>query len=180
MYRCYKSKNVEGVELFPIFSVIGENLLLLATWVIAGYLFWPVWILFNLPMLTIIWIVLVLIIQVLLKKHNCSGCYYYDKRCHLGWGKISSALFEQDSGDPNVGMKLSLFYIITPPIVLILSLIYAFINSADTAYWAFLILFIALNVLSFPIRKHGCSKCVMREVCPGSAVKTNENDASAI
>jgi len=171
MYDCYKSKIVAGVESFPISGIIGENLLFLAIWTAAAYLFWPVWTLFNLPMLTIIWIVLVLVIQIIFKKHNCSGCYYYDKLCHLGWGKISSALFKQDSGAPEIGMKLSFFYIITPPVVFLTSLIHALISSANTVYWIFLILFVVLNILSFPIRKHGCSKCAMKEVCPGSAVK---------
>ena len=179
MYDCYKSKIVEGVESFPIFSIIGENLLFLTIWSIAGFLFWPVWSMFNLPILTILWIVLVLIIQILLKKHNCSGCYYYDKLCHLGWGKLSSALFKQDSGDPDIGMKLSLFYIITPPLILIVSLIHAFITSVDTVYWVFLVLFVVFNVLSFPIRKHGCSKCAMRKACPGSALKDDLSNSSS-
>ena len=171
MYDCYKSNIVSGIDSFSMIGIIGENSLFLAIWSVAAYLLWHVWSIFNLPMLTIIWIVLVLIIQILLKKHNCSGCYYYDKLCHLGWGKISSALFEQDSGDPNVGMKLSLFYIITPPLVLITSLANALINSANTIYWVFLIVYVVLNVFSFPIRKQGCLKCAMREGCPGSAAK---------
>ena len=171
MYNCYKSKIVDGVESFPILSIIGENVLYLATWGVVGFLFWPIWTLFNLPMLTIMWILLVLIIQILLKKHNCSGCYYYDKRCHLGWGKLSSALFARDSGDPDVGKKLSLFYIVTPPIVLIVSLIHSFLNNVDSLYWIFLVLFVILNIISFPVRKRGCTKCTMREVCPGSAAK---------
>lgn len=113
-----------------------------------------------------------MVVQILLKKHNCSGCYYYDKLCHLGWGKISSAMFKQNSGDPNVGMKLSLFYIVPPPAILLTALVFAIIEDPVWIYWSVLVLFITLNVASFPIRKKGCGLCAMRETCPGSAAKS--------
>ncbi len=173
MYKCYQDKIVTGTESFTLSRIILENILSLSTWVIAGYLLWQIWTPWNLPILGIIWILLVLIIQILLKKHNCSGCYYYDKMCHLGWGKISSAMFKQDSGNPKTGMKLSLFYIISPPLILITSLTFGIVNKPSLIYWLLLIIFVALNIASFPLRKNGCSLCAMREVCPGSAVKKN-------
>ncbi|MCK4543639.1 MAG: hypothetical protein KAU17_15515 [Spirochaetales bacterium] len=172
MYKCYQDKIVPETESFSLSWIIGENLLHITVWVLAGYLIWPIWTLFYLPLLTIIWAVLVVIIQILLKKHNCSGCYYYDKLCHLGWGKISSAMFKQDSGNLKTGMKLSLFYIIPPPVILLLSLVFAVIKNPTWIYWFILVLFVFLNVASFLVRKKGCSLCVMREICPGSAEKS--------
>ena len=102
MYKCYQEGIVNGTESFPLSWIIGENLLHVTMWVLAGSLLWPVWTPSGIPLLTIAWAILVVVVQVLLKKHNCSGCYYYDKRCHLGWGKISSAMFEQDSGSLNI------------------------------------------------------------------------------
>jgi len=132
---------------------------------------------FNLPFLTIIWVALVVVVQILLKKHNCSGCYYYGKLCHLGWGKISSAMFPRDSGDPKVGMKLSFFYIIPPPVIFLTSLVFAIIERPAVFYWLGLVLFVVLNALAFPIRKRGCGVCAMREACPGSAVKSKQISA---
>ena len=174
MYKCYQDNIVAGNESFPLSWIIGENLLYLANWVLAGYLLWPIWTLFGLPILTIIWVVLVIVIQILLKKHNCSGCYYYDKWCHLGWGKISSAMFKQVSGDPKMGIKLSFFYILSPPLIFLVSIIFALIKSPVLAYWIILALFIILNVVSFHVRKKGCCLCAMREICPGSAVKSKQ------
>ena len=171
MYKCYKGKIVSGAESFSLFWIAGENLLYLGIWALAGYLLWPILTIFGLPLLTILWIILVLVIQILLKKHNCSGCYYYDKLCHLGWGKISSALFEQDSGNPNIGSKLSLFYIVPPPVILVASIVFAIIVGVAWIYWAALALYIALNIVIFPVRKKGCGLCAMRDVCPGSAIK---------
>lgn len=173
MYKCYQDKIVPGTESFSLSWIIGENLLYLISWVLAGYLLWPLWTPFGLPVLTVIWAVLVVIIQVLLKKHNCSGCYYYDKLCHLGWGKISSAMFKQDSGDPNVGMKLAIFYILPPPLIFVTALIHAIIKSPGGVYWFILVVYIIMNLVSFPLRKRGCGVCAMRKTCPGSAAKGN-------
>jgi len=79
MYKCYQENIVAGNESFPRSWVIGENLLYLAMWTLTGYLLWPIWMPLGLPLLSIIWVILVVIIQILLKKHNCSGCYYYGK-----------------------------------------------------------------------------------------------------
>lgn len=171
MYKCYQDKIVHGTESFTLSHIIGENLLYIAMWVLAGYLLWPIWTPLGFPLLTIIWTLLVVVVQILLKKHNCSGCYYYDKLCHLGWGKISSAMFKQDSGNIKTGMKLSLFYIIPPPVIFLSSLIFAIIKSSTWVYWFILVLFVILNVVLFSVRKKGCSLCAMKDACPGSAVK---------
>ena len=166
---------VSGIESFPLSQIVVENLLYLAMWVMAGYLLWPIWTPLGLPVLTIIWTFLVVVVQILLKKHNCSGCYYYGKLCHLGWGKISSAMFKQDSGDMEMGMRLSFFYIIPPPVIVLTSLTFVVAKSPGWKYGAILVLFVILNAALFPVRKKGCSLCTMREVCPGSAAKIKKN-----
>ena len=174
MYKCYQDKIVPGTESFPLAWIIGENLFYLIMWVLAGYLLWPIWIPFGLPWLTIIWAVVVVTVQILLKKHNCSGCYYYAKLCHLGWGKLSAAMFKQDSGDPNVWVKLAFFYILPPPVIFVAALSFAIIKSPVWIYWFILVLFTILNVVSFPVRKKGCRLCAMREACAGSAAKSKQ------
>jgi hypothetical protein len=171
MYKCYQEGIVSGAESFPLSWIIGENLLHVTMWVLAGSLLWPVWTPSGIPLLTIVWAILVIVVQVLLKKHNCSGCYYYNKRCHLGWGKISSAMFAQASGDPKTGLRLAFFYIIPPPLIVVTSIVFAIIRGGSITYWIVLGLYVVLNVATFPIRKKGCGLCAMREVCPGSAAK---------
>ncbi len=172
MYPCYQKNIVGGRESFPFSWIVGENLLYIALWGISGYLLWPIWIVAGLPVLTIIWAILVVVVQILLKKHNCSGCYYYDKWCHLGWGKMASTLFEQDSGDPKLGMKLAFFYILPPPLILIAAIAAGLLKDVSGLYWFMTGVFVVLNGLTFPIRKTGCGQCAMRKGCPGSAVKT--------
>ena len=171
MYPCYREGIVtDGRESFPAGGIAAENLLYLANWTIAGWLLWPVR-LFGWPVATLGWIALVVAIQVALKKHNCSGCYYYDKACHLGWGKLAALLFKQDSGDIKIGMRLSLFYILSPPLMLVSATLIGLLLSVTWVYWVGLGVYVALNAASFPLRIKGCRVCAMRKVCPGSAVK---------
>ncbi len=171
MYSRYQNKIAADCrESFSISWILAENILHLSTWIIAGWLVWPVR-LHGWPVATILWAAVVVAVQVLLKKHNCSGCYYYGKSCHLGWGKLSAWLFDQDSGDMQTGMRLSFFYILSPPIILLAAILEGIILDVETWHWILLGLYIALNAISFPVRKKGCRLCAMRNVCPGSASK---------
>ena len=171
MYPCYQNGIVKGRESFPLRWILGENALYLTMWFLAGVLLWPIWRPAGVPVLALAWAAIVVIMQVLLKKHNCTGCYYYDKWCHLGWGKLASAMFKQDSGNPDTGKKLVLFYIIPPPLLVLVALIFALTQQARMFYWSILALYVALNAVSVPIRVKGCRQCAMRGVCPGSASK---------
>lgn len=171
MYESYRDGIAEERrESFPLFWILAENLLHLSTWVAAGWLLLPIrfagW-----PIATMLWAIVVVLVQLLLKKHNCSGCYYYGKSCHLGWGKLSAGMCAQDSGNLKTGMRLSLFYVLSPPIILITSIVIGLVWTVGIMHWLIFGAYVALNAASFPVRKKGCRVCAMRKVCPGSAVK---------
>lgn len=172
MYECYRDGIVdERRGSFPVSWIIAENLLHLSTWVVAGWLLWPVqWL--TWPVATVAWTALVVVVQILLKKHNCSGCFYYGKRCHLGWGKISAWMFEQDTGNPKTGMRLSLFYVLSPPVILVAGVLVGIFLEESTSHWILLGVYVALTALAFPVRMKGCRVCAMRQVCPGRACKS--------
>ena len=171
MYSCYESGISEGRESFPPLWILGENLLFLATWAAAGWLLWPVQVAYW-PVATMGWALFVLVLQVLLKKHFCTGCYYYGKSCHLGWGHISALLFERDSGSHKLGFALAMpMYMLSPPLVLAAGVVIGLLLKVGTTHWIALGVFVALNVFSFPLRIKGCGQCKMRAVCPGSAAK---------
>lgn len=175
MYAHYESGICEGRESFSTGWIFGDNLLFLAIWTTAGWLLWPVafagW-----PVATIGWGLYVLVLQVLLKKHVCSGCYYYGKSCHLGWGRVAARLFAQDSGNPKIGMALAVpMYLLPTPVVLIAGVIIGVLLPVGTIHWVVLAVFVALNVVSFPLRAKSCGQCKMRAVCPGSAAKPKSN-----
>lgn len=172
MYELYKNELAEGRESFPAGTIVKENLIYIANWVVAGALLWPVqmggW-----PVAAIGWASFVLIVQLLLKKHFCSGCCYYGKSCHLGWGRISSALCARDSGNPKAGMALAVpMYLLSPVLVLGAGVAIGLLVPVAPVHWVLTGVFVALNAVSFPLRKQGCSQCRMRKVCPGSAARS--------
>ena len=174
MYECYEGNIREGREAFPVGWILGENALFLANWTLAGWLLWPVqaagW-----PVATLGWAAFVVVVQILLKKHFCTGCYYWGKSCHLCWGHLSAALFEQDSGNPKLGLALAVpMYMLSPPLILIGAIVIGALLGVQTLHWILLGAFVGLNALSFPLRTKGCKQCKMRDVCPGSAVKPNK------
>ncbi len=169
MYPAYRGHLAPTrLERFPLAWVAGENLLYLATWALAGALVWPLrwqgW-----PLATVAWAAVVVIVQVLLKKHICSGCYYYGKTCHLGWGKLAACLFPRDSGRRDTGVRLAWFYVASPPLFVLVGLLVGALLPVSPSHWATLGAYVALNALSFPVRRRGCGQCAMRAVCPGSA-----------
>ena len=180
MYPCYRDKvALERRETFPASWILLENLLHLSTWVVAGMLLWPVrWL--GWPVATVAWAALVVAVQILLKKHNCSGCYYYGKSCHLGWGRLSARMLAQDSGDPRTGTRLALFYILSPPLFLVSGILVGVLLDAGVWHWATLGSYVLLNLVSFPVRMKGCRQCAMRHVCPGSAAKTGAGSVGAM
>ena len=172
MYSSYQDKiNMNCKETFSPVWIILENFMYFSMWIAAGWIVLPIqW--RDLPLVTILWAGVVILIQVLLKKHNCSGCYYYGKPCHLGWGKLSGWLFKQDSGNLKTGMGLSLFYIIIPPVILVSGILTGILIDVTMWHWCILGVYLFLNVLMFPVRKKGCRICALRDVCHGSAAKS--------
>lgn len=176
MYHEYQENiSPDREESFPLFWIVSENLLHLSTWTIAGLLIGPLrfrgW-----PIATLLWVIIVVSIQILLKKHNCSGCYYYGKFCHLGWGRLAQCLFRPDSGNMHTGMNLSLFYILSPPTILFIALLIGIFLQVRVWHWLFLGAYLALNLIAFPVRKKGCQLCAIRERCPGSASNTSKRE----
>lgn len=174
MYEQYRDKITgKHTESFPLYWIAGENILYLSTWIAAGWLVWPVR-LYGWPIATSTWVVVVLVVQALLKRHVCSGCYYHGKSCHLGWGRLSACMFEQDSGDARRGVKLALFYLISPPFFLVAGLFAGIFLHVGRLHWVVLGFYTGANVLSFLLRKRGCMLCAMRLVCPGSAARIQD------
>lgn len=159
-----------GKDAYPFLSIMFENIIFILNWGLAFYLL----MLFKyngLPLLSFSYLLIFVVIQILLKKHNCTSCYYYDKWCHLGWGKLASFLFKQDSGNVIVGMKLSLSYIFQLPLILITSIILGSVYGFTTIYIIAIIIFVIINIFQALNRKNTCKTCKSRFICSGSVAK---------
>ncbi|MBU4313562.1 MAG: hypothetical protein KJ821_02025, partial [Actinobacteria bacterium] len=119
----------QGLEEYPMSSIILGNVLMLL-WIVLGtlgcWLFHPV----------VAWIYLVftiVMVFIVLRKLVCTDCYYYDKWCCMGWGKLSALFFKKGRIEnfPNsLGLKLAPFTYgllsLIPLILIIISLVQKF------------------------------------------------------
>ncbi|RLI55425.1 MAG: hypothetical protein DRO93_11945 [Candidatus Thorarchaeota archaeon] len=161
----------KGFEEYPITTVITQNLFFLIYFGIGFIGLLPLK-LFNIPIISLLYaIFLIVMLLFVLRKHLCTNCYYYGKRCSTGWGKLSSLMFKERSGNYESGIKLAGITwglaTLMPVIGIIISLILNF-----TIYeLGLILLFISLTPVNFILHKNSCKKCKMRNICPASMVK---------
>lgn len=161
----------KGLEEYPKGRMIFGNIVMLLWFALGAIACW----FFN-PLATIFYLVFaVVMVYIVLRKLLCVNCYYYGKSCGIGWGKLSAALFKQgkiEEFNKGAGQKLApLTYgilMVAPLILIIYSIIQVF------TYYKIVILVLLLIVAIYSVgtsRKPTCSKCKMRLICPGCAVK---------
>lgn len=162
----------KGLEKYPKSGITLGNiamLLLIALGTITIWFFYPL----------LAWLYLaftIIMVYIVLRKLVCTNCYYYDKWCSIGWGKLSAKLFKKgkiEEFNNSVGLKLApliygLLLMIIPIVLIIISIVLVF-NYYKVGV---LVLLLLLSIYSGGIgRKSACSRCKMRLYCRGSAVK---------
>lgn len=143
-------------------EIIINNLIILLWFSIAIYGIFK-----NSSILGIFYLSFALImVGLILRKYLCTNCYYYDKLCWLGWGKLSSFLYKRNSG--NYKIRVILVYI-TWGILFIIPFIISGVNlfrknflNSDIIY---LLIFLGLTLIIQLIRKKACIKCKMKNIC---------------
>jgi len=161
----------EGLNEYTWTTVISENLAL-AIWILLGSI-----LISQISLITGLAYMLFALVMILvvMRKLICTRCFYYGKRCHVGWGKISSALFKKEEIEKFstcAGQKIApvLFGLlaIIPVIFGIISMVSAF---SVLKCVLFILMAGAILYSSIFARKKSCEKCKMKLVCPGSAAK---------
>ncbi len=163
-----------GFEEYPYSIVISQNLFFLLYFGtgFTGILSLKI---FEIPLISILYaIFIVVMLLFVLRKHLCTNCYYYGKRCSTGWGKLSSLMFKEKSGNYKLGIKLAGITwglaTLIPIIGIIISLMLNF-----TMYRLILLgLFILLTPINFISHKNSCKRCKMKNICLASMAKENE------
>jgi hypothetical protein len=159
----------QGLEKYPASIVITENLAIIL-WLLFGTM-----ILFQVSIILGIVYVTAALIMILfvMRKLICTKCYYYGKRCHVGWGKISGLLFkegaiEEFTGCPGQKVAPLLFGLLAllPVVFGIISMVRDFSVYKIVLFSLLIVVVVYSSVIS---RKNSCAKCKMRLVCPGSA-----------
>ena len=160
----------QGIEKYPAKTIFIENFLLIA-WIIIGtttcWLFKPL----------TAWLYLasaIIMVYIVLRKLLCANCYYYNKFCHVGWGKFTALFFKKGNTKNfnNIGQILApLTYfalIIIPLIIIIILLIQEFTIYKIILLILLILLFLFSGLIT---RKKSCAKCKMRLYCKGCATK---------
>lgn len=160
-----------GIENSKFSYILFENILIVGNMLVGFIGMYPIKI-FNIPILSILYIIFILImLTFILRKHLCTQCYYYDKFCHCGWGKLSAKLYKKDSGNQKLGgmlAGLTWALLMGLPIITITSLLifkFSFIGLIC------LIICIILTIINSILHVKDCKECKMRIICPGSAFK---------
>jgi len=163
----------KGLENYPKATVFLTNVLLLLWFGFAAYGMSALRFA-GLPIISIIYLLFAfLMLGLILRKHLCTHCYYYNKLCGMGWGKLSSYVFKEKSGNYELGMKLAgltwglliIVPIIAIPVAMFLH--EEFLVPGGISLTGFL----AMMVVNQFWRKKGCVQCKMRYTCKASAAK---------
>jgi hypothetical protein len=104
----------------------------------------------------------------LLRKVLCRNCYYYDKRCCTGWGKLAPLYGEKgDEADFTGGLALPAFFWITYPVIGAGGVIAAFRRDRDKSRLKHLgIFFLAFMAFNAWHLRRACLHCHHRGECP--------------
>lgn len=160
-------KEVTAYERFPLSIVFLSNGLAIAIYAIGLYI---------MAQCGLVWAVLYLlycgVFEMRLLRYHCVNCYYYDKVCAFGKGKLSALLFKK--GDPQKFAEKEMKWLDLAPdfFILIFPLIAGIVLLVTNFNWTILILLIILIALSmggnaFVRGSYACKYCKQKELgCP--------------
>lgn len=163
--------NEKGKEQYPMSRIIIGNIVMFLGLVVGTIAIW-----FYSPIMAAIYLIIAVItVYVILRKLVCTNCYYYDKWCSLGWGKLAAALFKRgdiEQFNDSIGIRLApiVYGLLTifPLIVVIVALVLEF----DYYKVGVLVILVFFAIYSGGIsRRSACADCKMNTVCKGSVVK---------
>lgn len=160
----------EGLEEYPWTVVLSGNFMMLL-WIGLGtfacYFLSPMaaWIYLGVSLLAVF---------VVLRGAVCTRCYYYGKRCHIGWGKLASLFFKQGNieelNDCIGGKAAPMVYGLLSLVPLVLGTISTIIDFSILKI-AVLAVLLLIGFYSGAIsRKSACKECKMRNYCRGAII----------
>jgi hypothetical protein len=160
-----------GLEKHSFKRILISNLLVIIWFILGAFACW-----FFYPILGIVYLIAAFVlVYVVLRKLVCVNCYYYDKWCGIGFGKLSAIMFKKgkiEAFPTSTGMKIAPttygLLVIVPLILLIVSIIQDFSWYKTIVF--ILLLLVSVYIFGIGRKKYLCSQCKMNIVCPGSAV----------
>jgi hypothetical protein len=103
----------------------------------------------------------------ILPLSRCAHCFYHGKLCNTGWGKVAAYLVAK--GDESKYVKYY-NYAIFLHLLWIIPLLASFVQLIRERDLKSLIIFLAYSFVLFVekifLKKLGCIRCRLREICP--------------
>ena len=164
------SKSI-SYENMPSWIVLISNLLAVSIYAIGIYIMSRFGIVYVvLYLLYVIWI------EIRLLRKSCVDCYYYDKICAYGRGKLCSLFFKKGKPKRFVEKETKMIDFVPDFLVSIIPIAFGIILLVTDFSWTILILLIILGILSFGgnafVRGSlACKYCKQRDIgCPALEV----------
>ncbi|KYK23800.1 hypothetical protein AYK24_00780 [Thermoplasmatales archaeon SG8-52-4] len=154
-------------ENYPLKFVIGAIILQLAINLIGAYIIYLIGLVWL-----ILYLIFVLILEIRLLKISCIHCYYYNKRCAFGKGKLCSLFFKKGNPKKFIEKKIGWKDIIPDFMVSLIPLVVGIALIIINFNLILLILVVFLVLLAFPVNGFlrgsiACKHCKQRELgCP--------------
>lgn len=168
-------EKLKSYENFPMCIVLLSNFVAILTYIIGAYVLAGFGIL-----VAILYLLYCLLIELRILRVSCVDCYYYDKVCGLGKGKLSALLFKR--GDPQrfVEKEVSWFSVLPDFMAAIFPIVGGIILLVSAFNWLLVGMLAILGILYFGgsavVRgSFACKYCKQREIgCPATKLFMKE------
>jgi len=155
------------IDNYPWHNILITNLLSVTIYAIGAIVLSGIGII---PV--ILYLALIVFLEFKLLKVSCTKCYYYDRYCAFGKGKLSTLFFKKE--DPSLFLKkdLSWYALLPDMLVLFIPLLLGIYLLMQKFNWIILILLLFMVFLStfgngWVRGSMACKKCNQRELgCP--------------
>lgn len=159
--------SLKTYEKYPRGFVFGSNFLQVFIYIIGAYVIFLVGYIWL-----ILYLIFIIFLEIRLLKSSCINCYYYNKLCAFGKGKLSSIFFKKGSSKNFINKQIIFIDIIPDFLVSIIPLIVGIVLLILNFNFFLLILIIFLIILAYPVNgflrgNKACKYCKQRELgCP--------------
>ena len=168
-------KEIKTYENFPKGIALSSNLVAISIYAIGAYILAGFGI-----VLSTLYLLYCLWIEIRVLKGSCVDCYYYGKVCGFGKGKLCSLLFKKGESQKFVEKEVSWSKILPDFMVFILPTVGGIIFLVREFSWLIIAMLTILLILSFVgnalIRGSvACKYCKQREIgCPAEKLFKKE------
>jgi hypothetical protein len=172
--------HINCYENFPVWAPILSYAFSLSIYALGAYILSMLGILFS-----ILYLLFCLWVEIRILKYSCVNCYYYDKTCGLGRGKLSAAFFKKGNPEEFAKKQISWKDLLPDFMVLILPLVGGIIILIKGFTWLVLALILILVIIGFfgnaLIRGSlACKYCKQKELtgCPAEQLFNKQSKAA--